>query len=318
MAADPAKLARAAEALPATADGMKGELSRMTSILPEGVKMRFDHVSIAVRSIDRAFDFFQRYFPIRERSATRFSEEQVSGTFNWRDFYLGGFVIELIEDPPGKSGFVTRFIEKHGEGMHHLSIEVNHLAPVLAALKADGVRVVDEQSFPGGAMTAFISPRAAFGTLIQFWQVPDFDENHTHPKDETAHFDHVSIAVRDIGRAMEFFERYFAGRITRAPHLNHRGSFILGNMQVAGFKLEFLQSPGKGSSNDFVGRFIERHGEGMHHISMDLRDFDGTLARLKAGGIRVVDESTNRRGEREFFISPRSAFGALIQVWDMG
>ncbi len=288
----------------------------MASMLPEGIKMRFDHVSIAVRSIDQAFDFFQRYFPIRERSAKRLSEEQVSGTFNWRDFYLGGFVVELIEDA-GPNGFVSRFLARHGEGMHHLSIEVNELAPLLATLRSGGVRVVDEQSFPDGAATAFISPRSAFGTLIQFWQVPNFDAEHTHPKDEDAHFDHVSIAVRDIGRAMEFFERYFAGRITRAPHLNHRGSFILGHMQVAGFKLEFLQSPGKPAANDFVGRFIERHGEGMHHISIDLRDFDGTLARLKAGGVRVVDENTNWRGDREFFVSPRSAFGALVQVWDM-
>ena len=240
----------------------KGELPRMTSILPEGVEMRFDHVSIAVRSIDRAFDFFKRYFPIQERSAKRLSEEQVSGTFNWRDFYLGGFVVELIEDSAGQAGFVSRFIEKHGEGLHHLSIEVNHLGPVLAALRADGVRVVDEQSFPDGAMTAFVSPRAAFGTLIQFWQVPNFDQGHTHLKDENSHFDHVSIAVRDIGRAMGFFERYFAGRIARAPHLNNRGDFILGNMQVAGFKLEFLQSPGKSAPNDFVGRLSSGTAKG--------------------------------------------------------
>ena len=288
----------------------------MASMLPEGVRMRFDHVSIAVRSIDQAFDFFQRYFPIRERSAKRLSEEQASGAFNWRDFYLGGFVVELIEDA-GRDGFVSRFIAKHGEGMHHLSIEVNELAAILATLRSGGVRVVDEQSFPDGAATAFISPRSAFGTLIQFWQAPNFDAGHTHPKDENAHFDHVSIAVTDIGRAMEFFERYFAGRITRAPHLNHRENFILGHMDVAGFKLEFLQSPGKPVANDFVGRFIERHGEGMHHISLDLRDFDGTLARLKAGGVRIVDENINWRGEREFFVSPRSAFGALVQVWDM-
>jgi methylmalonyl-CoA/ethylmalonyl-CoA epimerase len=290
----------------------------MTSMLPEGIKMRFDHVSIAVRSIDRALDFFKRYFPIRERSARNLSE-QVSGGFHWQDFYLGGFVVELIEDLPAKPGFVTRFIEKHGEGMHHLSIEVNHLPPLLQVLKDDGVRVVDEQSFPEGAMTAFISPRAAFGTLIQFWQVPEFEagDGLAHPKDENAHFDHVAIAVKDIRAAMEFFSRYFPSRITRQPHLNHRGNFILGHMEVAGFKLEFLQSPDQPADNDFVGRFIERHGEGMHHMSLDVRGFDGTLAKLKADGIRVVDERTNHRGEREFFISPRSAFGALIQIWDM-
>jgi methylmalonyl-CoA/ethylmalonyl-CoA epimerase len=280
--------------------------------------MRFDHVSLAVRSIDRAYEFFERYFPIRERSATKRSEEQTAGKFMWRDFYLGGFVIELIEDLPGQDGFISRFIRKHGEGMHHLSIEVNRLEPILASLRADGVRVVDEQHFPDGGATAFISPRSAFGTLIQFWQVPDYDEaRHRPPADPTAYFDHVSIAVKDMRRAMEFFGRHFPGRITHEPFLNHRGNFILGHMEVAGFKLEFLQGPDRPVANDFVGRFIERHGEGMHHISLDLKDFDGVLARLKRDGVRVVDEAVNWRGEREFFISPRSAFGALIQIWEM-
>src|SRR5208337_2316204 len=142
------------------------------------------------------------------------------------DFYLGGFVIELIEDLPGQQGFVSRFIERHGEGMHHLSIEVNHLDPIVELLKADGVRVVDEQSFPDGAKTAFVSPRAAFGALIQFWEVPNYDNAHGDaPADGEARFDHVSIAVKDIARALEFFGRYLSGRIGRTPFLNRSGNF---------------------------------------------------------------------------------------------
>ena len=224
-------------------------------------------------------------------------------------------MVKLIEDSTGKAGFVSRFIEKHGEGMHHLSIEVNHLAPVLAALKADGVRVVDEQSFPGGAMTAFISPRAAFGTLIQFWQVPDSTKITPIPRMRP--LTSITFRSRSGTSAVRWSSSsaIWQRRQARA-HLNHRWP-SWGTCKSPGSSWRACE-PGKGSSNDFVGRFIERHGEGMHHISMDLRDFDGTLARLKAGGIRVVDESTNRRGEREFFISPRSAFGTLIQVWDMG
>lgn len=279
--------------------------------------MRFDHVSIAVNSIDRAFEFFKRHFPIRERSP-RQQTEQKSGGFYWRDFYLGGFVVELIEDLPARDGFVTRFIRKRGEGFHHLSIELNHLDPVLAMLRRDGVRVVDEQDFEDGGKTAFISPRSAFGTLIQFWQVPLFEQAPAlpAPDDGGAHFDHVAIAVKDIGKAIAFFSRYFPSRLGRPPSLNRRGNFMLANMEVAGFKLEFVQSPGREVHDDFVARFIERRGEGMHHISIDIKDFDAMVARLKADGIRVVDERTNWRGERQFFIAPRSAFGTLIQVWD--
>jgi methylmalonyl-CoA/ethylmalonyl-CoA epimerase len=246
-------------------------------------------------------------------------DEQVSGSFYWQDFHLGGFVVELIEDPIGKPGFVTRFIDKHGEGMHHLSIEVDNLDAIVANLKAGGVRVVDEQKYDSGSATAFISPRSAFGALIQFWHTPDWDKAHPRPApDGLANFDHVSLAVKDIAAAYEFFQRYFPGtKIDHEPHLsNSEGNFALGHIEVADFKLEFIQSPPRKVENDFVGKFIARYGEGLHHISLDLKDFDGTRERLKRDGVRVVDEKRNWRGERQYFISPQSAFGVLIQVWD--
>lgn len=284
----------------------------------ERVRMRFDHVSIAVKSIDRAYEFFSKYFPIAMRSP-KTMDEQVAGSFYWQDFHLGGFVVELIEDPVGKPGFVTKFIGKHGEGMHHLSIEVDNIEALTADLKAGGVRIVDEQRYDAGSATAFISPRSAFGALIQFWNVPDWDRTHPKPApDGKAHFDHVSLAVKDINAAYSFFTRYFPGtKITHQPHTsNSEGNFALGHIEVAGFKLEFIQSPPNKSENDFVGKFIDRYGEGMHHISIDLKDFDAIRERLKRDAVRVVDEKRNWRGERQFFISPTSAFGVLIQVWD--
>ncbi|HVA81598.1 MAG TPA: VOC family protein [Candidatus Binataceae bacterium] len=284
---------------------------------PAEVRMRFDHVSIAVKSIDRTAEFFTRYFPVQQRSP-KTRDDQVSGAFYWQDFHLGGFVVELIEDLPGRPGFVTKFIERHGEGMHHLSVEVNHLDPIVEKLRAGGVRVVDEQKYPSGSATAFISPRSAFGALIQFWQVPDFDTEHKHqpPSDGRAAFDHVSLAVRDIHQAYDYFSKYFTpSSIDHEPHLVDDGNFALGHMQVAGFKLEFIQSPPGGGKNDFVGKFIDRYGEGMHHITLVLGDFEGTVARLKTGGVRVVDESINWRGEKEAYVSPRDAFGVLIQLW---
>ena len=281
----------------------------------EGVRMRFDHVSIAVRSIDRAYQFFQRYFPVHLRNEKR-RDDQVSGSFYWQDVWLGGFAIEMIEDMPGNQTFVSKFIDKRGEGMHHLSIEVDQLKPLTDAMKRDGVRIVDEQTFPDGSATAFISPRSAFGTLIQFWQVPHFDEPKPPPApDGLARFDHVSIAVKDIRKAYDFFLRYFPATVRREPHTASEG-FILGSLNIVGFKLEFVQSPSTGGKTDFVGKFIEKYGEGLHHLTINLKEFDQTLQKLKADGVRIVDENKNRGVESEFFISPRSAFGALIQVRD--
>ena len=76
------------------------------------------------------------------------------------------------------------------------------------------------------------------------------------------------------------------------------------------------KAPAPVAQIDFVGKFIEKYGEGLHHMTINVKDFDAPCARLKADGIRVVDENKNWRGESEFYISPKSAFGTLIQVWD--
>jgi len=285
--------------------------------LPDGVRIRFDHVSIATQSIDRGVAWFQRYFKTHPRSAKQVSE-QARGGFLWQDFYLGGTAVEFIEELPERRDFIADFLRRRGEGMHHLSFEVDRLAPIVAACKARGVRIVDEYDLADGARTAFISPRSAFGALIQFWQPIDYSRpTPPPPADGLVRFDHIALAVRDLERAIDFFSDIFGAQVTtaRTPS-STQGNFILAQVAIAGLKLEFIQSPGPGVADDFVAAFIERRGEGLHHFTLDVKDFDGVLGHLARDDVRTVGEETNWRGERQFFISPRAAFGTLIQIWD--
>src|SRR5689334_11781404 len=107
--------------------------------MAENSPLRVDHVSVAVRDIDTALAFFRTCLPIEMHVAKRpgYNDE-----FNWCDFYIGPFKLELIE-PARPGGFVDRFIAKRGEGMHHLSLEVTQLEPLLQHLERDGIRIVD-------------------------------------------------------------------------------------------------------------------------------------------------------------------------------
>lgn len=284
---------------------------------PDGVRIRFDHVSIATHSIDRGVGWFQRYFPTVPRSPKQVSE-QARGGFLWQDFYLGGTAIEFIEELPDRRDFISAFLERRGEGFHHLSFEVDRLDPIVTALEARGVRIVDAYDLEDGTRTAFISPRAAFGALIQFWQPVNYDQPIPRPApDGLVRFDHVAIAVRDIRRALDFFQEHFGAQVINEPMLSStQGNFMLAHVEIAGFKLEFLQSPGRGAPDDFVAQFIERRGEGLHHFTVDVKEFDAIIGKLTRDGVRIVGREINWRGERQFFISPRAAFGTLIQVWD--
>src|SRR5277367_2225756 len=113
MAAGAAQLVPATVALSA---GARGEIAprfsrreiRFSMAATDDIRLRFDHVSIAVKSIDRAYDFFAKYFPIKLRGAKSL-DDQVSGSFYWQDFHLGGFVVELIEDPPTHAHAASRW-----------------------------------------------------------------------------------------------------------------------------------------------------------------------------------------------------------------
>jgi catechol 2,3-dioxygenase-like lactoylglutathione lyase family enzyme len=115
--------------------------------------------------------FFRRWFPITAEAPRHLG---YAGDFELKQFDLAGFRMELIADASGKS-FVVPFLAKRGEGFHHLSIDVDDLDAVLARMKADRVRIVDEADVGGGYRTAFVSPRSAHGVLIQFWQVPSIE-----------------------------------------------------------------------------------------------------------------------------------------------
>jgi methylmalonyl-CoA/ethylmalonyl-CoA epimerase len=284
------------------------------------MNVRVDHVSIAVRDIDAALGLFRACLPIETHIDKR---PGYTADFNWCDFYIGSFKVELIEAAQPDS-FVRRFIDKRGEGLHHLSLEVTNLAPLLARLEGDGVRIVDRFDAGDGDLTAFISPRSAHGVLIQFWQVDQFGEPErprTAPfrlrsgETVTMRVDHVSMAVRDIDVTLAFFRRYFPIRGGRAPHPGYDGRFVLTHFSFNGYKIELI-AEAQGQPPGFVARFLQRRGEGFHHLSIDVDRLDPLLAQLEADGVRIVDRFAFRSGRQTAFISPRSAHGVLIQFWE--
>jgi methylmalonyl-CoA epimerase len=280
--------------------------------------LHVDHVSIAVPEIDEALAFFRQHFPI-EMGVIK--QPGYVPEFNWTDFYIGSFKLELIESlRPGS--FVERFIGKRGPGMHHWSFEATGLRPLLERLERDGLRIVDRVDLNDDYLTAFISPRSAYGVLVQFWQVPELITPERparvpftlqNGEQVEMRVDHVSIAVRDIEATLRFFERYFPFRLRRDPHPGWDGAFLVASFYINDYKVELIQPrPGR---DGFVQRFLERRGEGLHHLSIDIDHLDPYIEQLQAAGVRIVDRQELRGGVKTAFISPRSAYGTLIQLW---
>ena len=126
---------------------------------------RFDHIGIAVFSIDKAQSFFEGVLGARHRQTS----VHHSGDFKIALFDLHDFCIELLE-PINPDGFLAKFLDKRGEGIHHLTLQVPELPDKVAAMEEQGVRVVDKNFDNPDFVEAFVSPKSAHGLLIQLGQ----------------------------------------------------------------------------------------------------------------------------------------------------
>ncbi len=123
-----------------------------------------DHIGIAVVSIEESLKFWEGSLGIRCAGIEEVAEQKVKTAF----LPLGDTEVELLEatDPDSP---VAKFIEKKGEGIHHLAIRVENLEEALEKMKAMGMKMIDERPRygAGGAKIAFVHPKTAGGVLLE-------------------------------------------------------------------------------------------------------------------------------------------------------
>lgn len=125
---------------------------------------KIDHVGIAVSDLDKAIGFYRDQLGLDFKGTEVVDEQKVKVAF----FPVGESKLELLE-PTDPEGPVGKFIEKKGEGVHHLSFRVSNIEEKLKALKDQGVALIDEvpRYGAGGAKIAFLHPKSTGGVLVE-------------------------------------------------------------------------------------------------------------------------------------------------------
>jgi len=129
-----------------------------------------DHIGIAVKSIPEAKKFWVDTLGLELLHVEDVPEQKVRVAM----LKAGETTIELLE-PTAPDSPVQKFIEKRGEGLHHVTFQTDKLADRLKALKAAGVNLIDERPRVGaaGAGIAFLHPKSAHGVLIELCETND-------------------------------------------------------------------------------------------------------------------------------------------------
>lgn len=126
---------------------------------------------------------------------------------------------------------------------------------------------------------------------------------------------HVGIAVADLDAAMERYSSMLGekpGLIKNVPEMGVRVAVFEG-ANPGGGHVELLAPV---TPDNSIARFIEKRGEGLHHICINVDDIDSALADYKAKGYRLIDEQprVGAMGHRIAFVHPTTSFGVLIEL----
>ena len=132
-------------------------------------KPTLDHIGIAVKSIESATNVY-RALGLEVEHVELVETQKVKTAF----LSVGESNLELLE-PSSPDSSVAKFIEKRGEGIHHICLRVDDIEAHLARLKEQGFRLINEAPVPGahGCRVAFLHPSAGNGVLIELSEKND-------------------------------------------------------------------------------------------------------------------------------------------------
>jgi methylmalonyl-CoA/ethylmalonyl-CoA epimerase len=125
---------------------------------------KIEHIGIAVKNLEDSIPLFEQILNTNCYKTESVDSEQVNTAF----FSSGPNKIELLE-PQSEESVIHKFIERKGEGIHHIAFEVEDIEAEMERLKIQGFRVLNEQPKPGAdnKMVCFLHPKETNGVLIE-------------------------------------------------------------------------------------------------------------------------------------------------------
>jgi len=122
--------------------------------------------------------------------------------------------------------------------------------------------------------------------------------------------DHLGVAVRSLDQALRFYEQ-LGFTVSLRETVQHE-KVNVAMLPAGGPRIELLEAT---DPDSVIGKFIEKRGEGLHHVAVKVPDLDAAVQRLKAGGSRLLnDPRPGAGGHLYVFVHPSSTGGVLLEL----
>jgi len=131
---------------------------------------KIHHVAVVVEDVERSLHFWRDVLGMDPSMVKTIPEQKARIAF----LPAGEGELELVQPVDADSG-LARYLAKRGQGMHHICLQVDDIGSLLTRMKANGVRLIDEQPVKGeaGKLYAFIHPESTGGVLVELYQLPE-------------------------------------------------------------------------------------------------------------------------------------------------
>jgi methylmalonyl-CoA epimerase len=285
---------------------------------------RYDHISMAVPSLDPQIEIMERLFGFR-----------LGGKFDSDEGYFGanleipgrsGLGWELLA-PRGDDSYLHRFLAgPGGPGLHHVAMQIESTAQAAAVIRAEdlepwGYREPEsDDEEPRGVI--YLHPRGGGrGFLWQMYTGDPWHEAEPFEDDATdtlgiVAVNHLAHATRDRDDLGDWYERMFGCRTVWRPE-GDGTAFRTRVLETPTAQLRFEMIEPVGAES-FVERFIDQRGETMHHVTFQVGDWERALRACRKHDVPIFGERAGMRdGARwsEAFIHPQHVGGLLVQFF---
>jgi len=254
-----------------------------------------DHIALAVKDIEQAAEFFQSAFKLDLIMPLSYPADGVHTNLV---FSLGPDNELELMGPLGDHGFLVQFLEKNGEGLHHLALEVTDIDRHTAELERNGVRVFGRTDALGMRFT-FLHPKS---TLLVGMQLMQRKPQKPSRDPLIKGMDHVAIRVEQPQEGRHFFLRQLGAEMVSSEKesvldcwCDH---FVLGK---AHFHLLY----------DFESGSAVEASEGLHHLALKVDSLSDAIHHLKHYDVLPLEKWS---GDQTALLSREKTFGCVFRL----
>jgi len=128
--------------------------------------------------------------------------------------------------------------------------------------------------------------------------------------------DHIGIAVKSLAEAAKVYEQALGLTVSGVDQVDDQGVRVA-MLNIGESRFELLEPTGPDSP---IEKFVSKRGEGLHHIAVQVENIEAALARLRASGVRLIDEKPRNgaHNTKIAFIHPSSTNGVLLELVEHG